>query len=380
MKLGKPAQITFAPMNTLLQHPSAVLLPAFTEQIRADAEQAEREGALTREQLALAIEQQWFTMLAPDVYGGLEKDLPNVVRLEEAIAWADGSMGWVVTLCAGAGWFGGFMQAAFAKEIFADKAACLAGSGAPGGVAEIVEGGYVVSGKWWHASGAPHNTVFTANCRLHKNGMPLLDENGQPVIKAFAFLRSEVTVMATWHSLGLVATASNAFEVTNLKVGEERVFVIDKAVTVTPGPLYRYPFLQLAEVTLAANISGMAVHFMEEAEQVTGYTEKELPAVVQQILMEEAAALEAARKVFYSLLDASWQEQLSTSAVQEVLLQQVSEAARALAVQSRTAVDKVYPYCGLAAADKRSVINRVWRDIHTASQHNLLLYPRNASV
>ncbi|GGH81423.1 hypothetical protein GCM10011379_53790 [Filimonas zeae] len=380
MKLSKPTQFTFARMDTLPEHPSAILLPELAELIRREATQAEQEGALTNKQIALAIQQQWFTMLVPQAYGGLEKALPDVVRLEEAIAWADGSTGWVVTLCAGAGWFGGFMQEGFATAIFKDKNSCLAGSGAASGTAEITDGGYRISGKWWHASGAPHNTVFTANCRLHKNGVAVMDEEGQPVIRAFAFLRQEVCITPTWHSLGLVATASHAFEVTDLIVSAERMFVIDKDVTVTPGALYQYPFLQLAEVTLAANLCGMALHFLEEAEQLTHPKEKEIPAVVLQVLDKETAALDEARKLFYSVLDASWQQQLQADTVQNELLLQVSEAARALALQSRMAVDLVYPWCGLAAADKRSVINQVWRDIHTASQHNLLLYPRTTSA
>lgn len=380
MKLSKPAQFTFAHMNTLLQHPSAVLLPELVEQIRADAAQAEQKGVLTSRQTGLAVQQQWFTMLAPKVYGGLEKALPEVVRLEEAIAWADGSMGWVVTLCSGAGWFGGFMDAGFAATVFSDKNVCLAGSGAASGIAEITDKGYRVSGKWWHASGAPHNTVFTANCRLYKNGMPVMDDKGEPVIRAFAFLRKEVTIISTWHSLGLVATASDAFEVADLMVSSERMFHIDKDVTVTSGALYRYPFLQLAEVTLAANLSGMALHFMEEAAQLTQAKEKQSSGIAQQVYIKAAAALDAARNLFYNVSDHSWEEQLLTGMVNDALLRQVSEAARALAVQSRIAVDQVYPWCGLAAADKRSVINRVWRDIHTASQHNLLLYPRSTSI
>lgn len=364
-------------MGTIIQHPSLYLKQQEIAVIRGYAAAAEAAGELMEEQIALAIEQRWFTMLTPAVYNGLEKALPEVVKLEEAIAWADGSMGWVVTLCSGAGWFGGFMNRNLATAVFGDANACLAGSGAATGTAEETAEGYQVSGKWWHASGAPHNTVFTANCRMLKNGEPVIDNEGQPVIKAFAFMRSEVNIISTWQAFGLIATASHAFEVNELQVPEERMFSIDAHVTVTDGPLYQYPFLQLAEVTLAANLSGMAMHFIEEATLLlskrpdTGNT-----SIEQHTLMQAQDNMVACRRLFYTALDESWQQLVNDRFVTENCLQRVSETARKLAAQSRKSVEELYPFCGLVAADKNTIINRIWRDLHTASQHNLLVYPR----
>jgi hypothetical protein len=97
-------------------------------------------------QLQLVYEQQWFNLLAPAVYGGLQTPLPELIKLEEALSWADGSLGWVVTLCCGAGWFGGFIDPTIAQQIYSDPKACLAGSGAPTGTATITGDGYII--KW----------------------------------------------------------------------------------------------------------------------------------------------------------------------------------------------------------------------------------------
>ncbi|HEU5145863.1 MAG TPA: acyl-CoA dehydrogenase, partial [Chryseosolibacter sp.] len=51
------------------------------------------------------------------------------------------------------------------------------------------------------------------------------------------------------------------------------------------------------------------------------------------------------------------------------VLNYVSETSYALAHGSRQVVDALYPYCGLTAADTTQEINRVWRNLHTASQH-----------
>ena len=80
-------------------------------------------------QQALLHQRGWLTMLAPRSAGGAELPLPQVVRLEEAVAAIDGSMGWVLTLCAGAGWFAGFLEPELAKTIIGTPRACLGGYG-----------------------------------------------------------------------------------------------------------------------------------------------------------------------------------------------------------------------------------------------------------
>jgi len=59
--------------------------------------------------------------------------------------------------------------------------------------------------------------------------------------------------------------------------------------------------------------------------------------------------------------------------VQPALDSVLRDASLALAAAARNAVDSVYPYCGLRAAQQDADINRVWRDFHTATQHGLLL-------
>ena len=147
-----------------VSHPSQLLQPEWTEIIRSEATTAERTGLLQPKQLQLIYQQQWFKLLVPEVYSGYQKSLPEMVQLEESLAWADGSFGWVVTLCSGAGWFAGFMPVKEASAIFENPKVCLAGSGASNGTATISGNGFVLNGSWKYASGAQHATHFTANC------------------------------------------------------------------------------------------------------------------------------------------------------------------------------------------------------------------------
>jgi alkylation response protein AidB-like acyl-CoA dehydrogenase len=358
-------------------HPSNHLKPEWVKIIREAAPLAERAGMLQPNQLQLIYEQGWFKFLVPDVYSGLQLALPDMVRLEESLAWANGSLGWVVTLCSGAGWFGGFLSPKIAAEIFNDPHLCLAGSGASTGTATITDGGYIINGRWKYASGVHHATHLTANCVIKNGNETVLDEEGNPLILPFIFDSKDVTLLSAWKFIGMMGTGSDSYEVRNLFVANERCFKIDPNHTVIDAPLYKYPFLQLAETTLAANISGLAVHFTDLCTPIfADKTKGDKLSETQKAIMTESLAdltdkLNAARNEFYKAVDASWQ---SCPAGNISSINEVSRTSRNLAKTARECVDKLYPYCGLQAANPDAEINQVWRDLHTASQHSLLTF------
>lgn len=358
-------------------HPSHNLKPEWVKTIRDAAPAAEKAGMLHPDQLALIYEQGWFKFLVPKVYGGLQLPLPQMVRLEESLAWANGSLGWVVTLCSGAGWFGGFLSPEIAPQLFADTHLCLAGSGAATGTATITDGGYIINGSWKYASGVHHATHLTANCIVKRGKETVLNADGSPLILPFIFDRKDVILISAWKFMGMMGTGSDAYEVNNLFVEKHRCFKIDADSAVVSEPLYQYPFLQLAEATLAANISGLAVHFTDLCgpifdEKIKG--DKLNPAqkeIISQLLKSLTGRLNTVRREFYMAIDASWQGGLVGKATH---LEQVSITSRQLAKTARECVDELYPYCGLQAANPDMEINQVWRDLHTAGQHSLLTF------
>jgi alkylation response protein AidB-like acyl-CoA dehydrogenase len=362
-----------------------LLSPAAVALIRQHAGEAERLGELHPDVLALIGEQQWFRMMVPRGFGGRALSLPQVVRLEEELSRADGSVGWTVTLCSGAGWFAGFFPSSPLDSVFMHPRMCIAGSGMATGRAERLDGGrYRVSGRWEYASGARHATAFTANCLIWANGAPVKGEDGQPLVRPFLFLREEVRVSDHWKAMGLVATGSHGFSVSDMEVPAERCFVIDGAAAVDPSPLYQYPFLPLAEATLAANSSGLAVHFFDcfadlfDRRVAKGHLPSAASGEVVALLDQGRFELDRVRAEFYAVLDASWAA-LEAAALPGMRdsgesFTAVRRASHVLAGVARQWVDRLYPYAGLEAARSDSEINRVWRDLHTASQHPLLAF------
>ncbi|MDX8124765.1 acyl-CoA dehydrogenase [Janthinobacterium sp. GMG2] len=358
----------------------ATLSERDARRIARHAQAADAARFLHPAQQALLHRRGWLTMLAPRSAGGAELPLPQVVRLEEAVAAVDGSMGWVLTLCAGAGWFAGFLAPDMARTIIGTPRVCLGGSGAATGYAEEEGDGYRITGSWDYASGAPMATHFTLNAQLRRDGQPLLDDEGKPRIRAFLVPAALVQLLPSWTSIGMRASASHSYRIDGQWIAKENGFTIDASAATAGGPLYRYPFYSLAYVTLAANVAGMAAHFMQLAEECmhhrrharAGLPLLEVPEVAA-MLQAKKDVYAAARTRFYTVLDDSWATVAGGAVLDDNAMQAVQERSLELVAVCRAAVDGLYPYCGLYAAREDSTINRVWRDFHTAGQHALLL-------
>ena len=345
--------------------------------------QSETLGQLHPDLLEIIYQQQWFKLFVPEIYGGPGKKLPEILRLEEALAYCDGSLAWTVTLCSGAAWFAGFLDPSLAREVFADRTVCFAGSGAVGGTAKksSTGSGYIINGHWKYASGALHATVFTANCILQDElGNNILSEKGEPSVKSFILKKDEVNILPGWSYFGLVATGSHAFDVNMVEVPLNRSFEINQSIHDDLGEGFNYPFMQLAETTLAVNSSGMARRFVDLVKDCffnrsgfKRYTPEQV-AFFENEWTSCSHTLNAVREEFYQVFDLSWQQLITTQKISEGTLVEVSRLSRELAHQSRIVVDTLYPYAGLEAAKKETELNRVWRDLHTASQHALLTF------
>ncbi len=258
---------------------------------------------------------------------------------------------------------------------------CFGGSGAVTGTASITNNGFLVNGCWKYATGAPHLTHFTANCVIEKDGKPVLNNLNQPLVQSFFFKKNEVSIIKDWNTPGLKATAGHSFAIKKLEIPKERTFVIDTSKATHPHPVFQYPFLQFAELTIAVNTLGMARHFLSEAASIITQRKKHKKITVSQFNYAFEQLVEAKRKTnklrndFYSVARASWKELLTGSMVENKTLRHISKVSLQLVKECRRQVAAIYPYCGLSAVDNNSEITRIFRDIFTASQHPLLNYP-----
>ncbi|PZX57059.1 alkylation response protein AidB-like acyl-CoA dehydrogenase [Algoriphagus ratkowskyi] len=345
------------------------------------ATKAERLGHLPEEWLTEIYKNKLFKLFVPKELGGLGCTLPEALKIEEKLAKLDGSLGWTVTLCAGAAWFVGFMDESLRNDIFPDEKLCLAGSGFVGGKADKIDDTYIISGSWTYASGALHATHLTANCEILEHGEPLLDKKGKPEIKAFVIDRKDVEILDGWNYMGMIATGSHAFRCEDLSVPLNRCFEILPEKAQLTASVYQYPFLQFAEATLAANILGISIHLIEVIEQsfwkrneYRKYDKKHL-SYFQNLLNKQSKKLEKLRDEFYRQVNDSWAELEENGKISKSRLKKVSLTSRKLTQKCREINSKLYPFSGLEAAKTHTELNRIWRDFNTVGQHALLIFP-----
>lgn len=340
--------------------------------IREAAIKAEKDGKISRPLIALMQEQQWCKMLVPAAYGGTQMPLHEILQLEEAIAYIDGSTGWLLALLACSGWYGGFLEAEVAQKVFSDPKMCIAHSSDNGGVAEKTKSGYKISGTWRFVAGAQDATAFIANCTVKEKG------KDQQQVMPFLFLKSEVTVLPTWNAMGLVGTGSHSFEIKDLAVTADRMLKTSGAAK--SQHLYQFPFSQLVESSLAASVSGMTMHFIELCKiQLSEKKKKDGTALaddntVSDILDKYPQKFDDARAKLQYAVDMAWQVVLNFQTLKPATLYKISASASDLVKKAIECADAIYPFCGIEAVDRSSEINRVWRDLHTAGQHPLLVF------
>lgn len=331
------------------------------DQIREDGWASEQSASLTDRQLMELKNDFWLKLLVPKSIGGLEKEFPEVLHLLEASAWVEGNFGWTVNLGAVSGIFAGYLSKEIAKNVFVDPKCCVAGSLALTGLAEQIDGGYLLSGGWRFASGSHHATWFSASCHLTKNGHFLLSDDGHPLSRSFLIPAQLVSVGDNWPSLGLRASSSNNFGLKHVFVSDSYSFDLSAPSPFCKGPLYRIPYSIIGDFSMAAMVTGMTFHLLE-------LSSKSIPPVLFESLRDQ---LELSRSILFRCCEELWDNfTLPEPALmgENIYQRQIF----CLADRLRHIVFDASHYLGFEILRENTEQSRVFRDLLTAFQHKLL--------
>jgi hypothetical protein len=206
----------------------------------------------------------------------------------------------------------------------------------------------------------------------------LINDDGLPCHKSFCFMPEEVVFEEDWHTFGLIATASHSFKVENLFVNENRSFVINGDLRITDHAIdhiiYQYPYTSFAALTLGANHLGMQEHFLELAgagfDAITETAHKNFRF---QMLENAVRETENRKILFFYYAAASWEELKEHGIISENLRKKIFLLCKEIAKKGREMAMDIYPYLGISASNAETEINRLLRDLLTASQHSFLL-------
>jgi len=309
-----------------------------------------------------------FRQLVPRSHRGAEVAPADQMRLVEALATADGSVGWTVMIgCAAPVLLGRLPRQTFDAVYAEGPDLILAGTLNPTGVATPVPGGFRVTGQWSFASGCQHCHWFIAHC--------IVDDGRQPPIRMMVLPPTDVEIKDTWSVSGLCGSGSHDFVVNDTFVPADRTFVLwdDPCVD---APLLRIPEVSLASLMLGAVAVGIAQGALGE---ITALATTKVPLfshgtlasnpLFQNQLADADARLRAARSLLYADADETWTTAVAGAPFTPDQRARIRASVTWVARTAASVVDAAYTAGGGSSIYSSCPLQRRLRDIHALTQH-----------
>ncbi len=232
----------------------------------AQAPHNEAKGSLTDKTLSALREGGFFSMLVPRHFGGAEIWPLEASEIFETVCHADGATGWVLIVTqVSLGTVGAYLDLAAAQEIFAKGIPLIAGQGGPQGQAIVDGRGFRLSGRWGYGSGVLHADYLYSGAHVIENGKPrMLPDGSGPDVRVFIVPRREVVFHDNWDVLGLRATASVDYAMTDVYVPEEFSFHPATTKPKQGGNLYRISVMGMVGIGHASYYLGVARRLLDE--------------------------------------------------------------------------------------------------------------------
>jgi len=338
----------------------------------AETERARRIPADLSRKMAAA---GFYRMFIPADLGGLETSPVVGARVLETLARADGSAGWVAFIGATSGTVLARIPEGTARNVFASPETMIAGVFAPNGKAERTAGGFVAEGRWQWGSGCENAQWILGGCTLFERGEPITTDAGAPRRHMLLFPASDVEILDTWYASGLRGTGSTDFRVHGVFVPEERVVgYLDHEES--KRPLDRFPHFTLLALGIGAVTLGIARASILELTSVATakkrFGSSGTIASRSHSHLEVATAearLRSARAFYYETLEAAWNAAAAPVPIPIDLRRDLRLATTNAVNESVRVVDAMYTLAGGVSVYESSRLQRLFRDVHVATQH-----------
>ncbi len=317
-----------------------------------------------------------FRTWVPECYGGRGGSAMDLFDAIETVAVYEASVAWCVMVGGTTALTSGFVSPHWAREIYGDPRTVSGGFAGPAGRARPVEGGLRVSGRWGWGSGTTHCNWIVGGVFVSDDGQGAAAQSSGLKTPVVFFERSEVTLHDNWHTLGLAGTGSVDYEVDDVLVPEGRWAAFPMSEPIVDEPLYRFTSVGALATGVAFVSVGIARRAIDElialatAKVPAGGTRalSERAAVQGQVAEAEAAWL-SARTVLRDQVERCWEEACAKRAISEESRRLLRVAAINATERSARAVDIAYNAGGGSSIHDASVLQRCFRDVHTATQH-----------
>ncbi|QXC61997.1 hypothetical protein KSP35_04040 [Aquihabitans sp. G128] len=202
---------------------------SLAEVVMAEAPAAEAARTTTAPVVAALWDSGLMNLFNPVAAGGREPSFREMVATWIDMAYLDGSFGWIgiANLPSAAATAAYLPDAGFAEVFTAHgNQVTLGGQFFPNGTAEVVDGGYRLTGAWNFGSGTGHAAYVAAGFMPLVDGDLVWASEGVPELRVAILPRADVTFTDGWHVQGLKGTGSYDYEVHDVLVPAHRTFAL----------------------------------------------------------------------------------------------------------------------------------------------------------
>jgi alkylation response protein AidB-like acyl-CoA dehydrogenase len=346
--------------------------------IVAQAPLSEASGFLTPEIIEAVKGSGLFHFWLPRCFGGEETPPVDALRAIESLCYADGSTGWVVMASAAAvGSAGAYLPISAARRLFEDARPIIAGQGAPNGKAIVEAGGFRLSGRWSYGSGALHAQYIHTGAMIADGGTPPIAGGGGAHATCICILPADqVTFLGNWDVLGLRATGSVDYAISDVHVPSEFTHGFMATVPNQGGDLYRIGILGMTGIGHVGFALGVARRALDELLAVVGADGPQptlwgQPSGFENLVQHYASAEANLRSVRAFAYDVWADIQRTVEQGRAMEVRQLT-LARLIVNHATTVATNIATFAlryGGGKATRNSPIQRCFRDMQTGAQH-----------
>lgn len=359
---------------------------AILPKLAAITHESDRQRRLTDEAADALRKSGLSRVITPKQFGGYELSPSAHIWACAEIGNVCSAASWVLMVCVAHDYIIGRFPEECQREVYeGDADNLVAGSLAPGGVIERVEGGWRLTGRWMFGSGSDHSPWFIVGSKVANPGPDDF------MMHHVMVPRADVELVDTWHTLGMRGTGSKDIVVKDAFVPEHRTMpTFPTFLGLSPhakAPVYRLSVYSGLPAMLSGSVLGMAEGGLRAFVEMTsarknpyGVAKGQNP-IMQKRVAESTAEIAAARRLLDDMCDRfdvlMAADKAPMSAQDRI---QMRWDAAYVVELSRRAIERLYAASGALGLYEGNPIYRAFRDISTACHHAVIDFDTVSSL
>lgn len=275
---------------------------AVLELVAAEADTADRDGRMT-ERLGRAFRDAGlFEMGFPKRHGGLEMTLADQVSVVAKVARVDASAAWNVAVLNATGYYAGRLGDEAYAELYPTRDTPTSGSFHPRGRADVVDGGYLVSGEWDWGSGSYAAEHIVGGAIVFDDGEPVIAPSGKQLVLGLWLPRDAIVHADNWQTLGVRGSGSSSYSITDpVFVPAHHSFDREALANPDANPLNKHVTLAFFGLTgvcmgLAQHVVDLTLAALRRKPSVDAASQRTLGQAVAEVDMMLGGILDIARR------------------------------------------------------------------------------------